>query len=289
MQCVCKQEQVAFACKHCLTGFYCSSACYQQDKENHAYVCNFLQTIGARKRERDVYDPMLEQNGLFVWEHCLKGYVIKKFIAGGTVGQVYQVCKEVQDDCDYVMKIVTTNNDPELLEQFDTESAFTQLLSDEAGVGPEVFGAWKCENYGFMVLEKWDGDVGPYEVLPMDVLASLEDDVTTLHEMNIVHADIMPRNVLANRDAQGVPIDATLTDFSHTQYVNDFLKDVDFVKVMYNYHRKEYPKYFKQEKVTLARVLQDPRLLDWGLIWSQKKHWEQKKGKTRRVKRRNKK
>lgn len=290
----CKKGAAAFACGGCYRRFYCSPPCQEVDWQKHNRVCTLLQQIGVSppkmagaKRKREESEDQEEEEEFDVedldyridpeeyrdlFEVCLKGYQLQEFLAQGTYGLVYRLCK---DDCDYVVKVqplfdrTTGEFDPELQINFIEEAKKTQFLADEAGIGPTFYGYFICDDFGFTITEKWDRELSKDDPLNRALVNHLRMEVSKLHAMHLIHMDILPKNVLVKLNPQGQVVQLTLTDFGLTvddDYYEDPLNR-EHLEVMYKYHRDRFPLYFERFKLTFDAIQKRPSLIDYGLLY----------------------
>lgn len=101
-------------------------------------------------------------------------------------------------------------------------------------IGPHfvAVAAWKCEDVGFLVMEKWDGTLRPSDKLSKKALiGKLEDQVGKLKGMGLVHGDILHKNILVRRDSSG-----NVKDVTSMATKEAWQADIPFLTTMYLYH-----------------------------------------------------
>lgn len=168
---------------------------------------------------------------------------------------------------------------------FLKEVSITELMSRH-NIGPKFKGAYICEGkkIGVILLELWSksfyyGFYNDKYCLDKSLIDKLKRKVDKLHKLGYVHNDITPYNILIRGDVDEddqIPwvSDITLTDFGITQKASAKFKGME---VLYKHHKRHYPDYFKQKGVTLAKVKQNPILLDDAFFWTYKNHCKGKK------------
>ena len=95
--------------------------------------------------------------------------------------------------------------------------------------------------------------------------------IDTLHETGYIHADILEKNVLVKVDPNNNTIqDITLTDFGLMDMEEDWKANPEFLEELYNYHSaapNNTRHYFQDLDISLEDVLDDPRHLDYALLY----------------------
>ncbi len=207
-----------------------------------------------------------------------------KYIAEGTYGIVYKSC-DLKGDCNYVLKIqvfidTVDKSLSESIAEWKKEALLVKKLSEDYDIGAKFIGAWMCGSVtGIIVSKLWDGALGSggnWQTVicpPKHLVEKLENQVRILHDkLNLVHADILPKNILIKKDSAGVITDITLTDFGMCQSPAEFQKDQkthDWIKTLYDYHFGHLylrPYYFDKH-VSLQDVIGDPKHLDFDLLY----------------------
>jgi len=205
---------------------------------------------------------------------CLEGYLLKKFIFEGAYGVVYQSC-DITNDCRYAMKMQEIA-DEEAARDWRREINHMKILSENYNIGPKFIGAWTCnaDNIGMTVTELWDGVLKAKECPPINIRNKIKDQISKLHDLGLIHGDILEKNILVRRDKNDDVVDATLTDFGFLTDPDEWKNNIDFLHNVYNYHMK-YPStklYYLTENLDFDDIYDDPYHLDQGLIyfWNEK-------------------
>lgn len=210
----------------------------------------------------------VNSDGDEVNKQCMNGYNLEKELGKGGFGIVYQSCK-IDGDCDYAIKFQKLTS-KKTTDAWIKEGSYVRILSENYGVGPKYVGSWVCDKFGLIITEKWDGTLLKKDVVSTAMLNKLIDQINKMHSIGLVHGDILEKNVLVNRDKAGKIRDITLTDFGITNTVDGWKKNESYLKKIYEYHndRTHSTKfYFSQNHVTMQAVINDPSLLDNGLVW----------------------
>ena len=156
-------------------------------------------------------------------DECMDGFTLKRFIASGAYGSVYEACKP-KDNCNYVVKF--QRNDKTFFKEFELMYKLAKL-----NVGPKPFGAFECGRIGtgILVTEKWDGTMEEGDIgnIPTHLLTKLRKQIQSMHDHYIIHCDIHHRNVLVKRDEAGKLTDITLTDFGLAKYLDEMVPDME--------------------------------------------------------------
>jgi len=144
----------------------------------------------------------------------------------------------------------------------------------------------------YSVFEKWDMDLRQWirqQPEPRDALCTISQSVmrklangmAALHKLEIIHLDLLPKNILVNVD-QGKVIDIAMTDFGNAIHRNDWFFD-QTTKI-----RGRFVRYFLQHKeledvgralveqyptpdanayeLTYFWLLHEPENFDWALL-----------------------
>jgi hypothetical protein len=248
--------------------------------------------IGLKFRGQDA--------GMTVNKLCLKGYQLCKALSSGAYGSVYKVC-DINANCNYIIKFQSFEYNPkEQKESWELEVNIT-MLADKHHIGAKYFGHWLCDNdrVGVIVAELWDGSlenqkssIGTF-CISQKLVNKLEKEISELHKLGYVHADIMPKNILVKKDNKGNIIDVTLTDFGLTNTI-EYWKHNLFSSA-YEYHFEPYiindkgiaeknsyyimtqyfKNYYKKEHgrdLSFDTVKKNPTLMDQDVIYYLKHH-----------------
>ena len=199
-----------------------------------------------------------------------------RFLASGGYGAVYQVC-DLKGDCNYVMKIQESSNLKKRM-KWEREVNMTKSLNSY-NIGAKFVGAWFCQDdyVGIIISELWSGELllDDDECLPDDLVDKLSNQVKVIHNLGLVHGDILPKNILIKRNTDGIIIDATITDFGSVSTTEDWKTNKDItsqIKTYYDYHN-QFPNmsmFYTDNNITLKQVVEDPTLLDDALIYNLK-------------------
>jgi len=122
----------------------------------------------------------------------LTGYIAKKI-------PVYGID---QEDCPTNAQIV------------QNELLISKFMSD-LGIGPQIYAMALIRNNGFLIMERFDGNLAELLLLYQDrkdisidpILASIYKLITRMHSIGIVHRDLKPANILYKNDGSVVIAD----------------------------------------------------------------------------------
>jgi serine/threonine protein kinase len=203
---------------------------------------------------------------------CLKGYKIKEYISSGTYGSVHKACLE--DNCDYVIKIMSTDDLPSKIEEGERTKEMSNLE-----IGPKYYGSWTCldDNVFIIVTEKWDDElkVNDIQNLDKEIIDKYEELVKKLNNSGYIHMDLLPKNILVQRYKDLTVIDITLTDFG-IMVTKDKINTLDpaWINTMYEYYMgyTSTAEYFEDKNITLEDVIKNPIHFDKALLYYMRKH-----------------
>jgi serine/threonine protein kinase len=241
---------------------------YHKEKIVLYFIEGFLATheqINELKIDTKLPRYIGTQHKMILPSHCLtmEGYEIQEFIGLGSSGSVHKAC-DIDKNCTYAIKIENIT-ESRLKFLFDEEVKITEIFNRN-NIGPKYYGSWICEGLGFIVTELWDGQL-PNVKLSDDVLRKFRDQIDKLHDLGYVHADILPKNVLVKYDSHKNVKDITLTDFSNSDTIEAWKSRPTYLKIFYDYISVTIAGlYFKKNNITVDMILNDPRLLDFGLL-----------------------
>jgi serine/threonine protein kinase len=202
----------------------------------------------------------------------LKRYDFGSVLGSGTSGTVYQAQKSEKRKGakDVAIKVQMAGED------FGEELRQVKQWS-KLGAGPTFIQAWVADGVGFIATDKWDMSLLDYiQGLPepnkfklSEGLAfKLETLIRRMHEQNVVHGDILEKNILVNVGPDGQVCDLVLTDFGLTDTVEGWQEDPFFLGTM--------RKYLVDENSTTRGYMQtispdelmlNPRHLDYALLY----------------------
>jgi serine/threonine protein kinase len=237
-------------CEQCNWAPYCSTACQAQDTV-HSVECRALVGDGLLPRVPDIK------------------LMLKELLGEGSYGSVFEVCNR-DGECGKVIKIQVLFSQSRV-NAFINEVNIAHRAS-ERGYGPQLlWGAVTStaglqelfvnpekstkvmqfldenaeEAFGLMVQEKWEKslDTKPsYKWCSTDSgsfkssLESLLQKINMMHEDGIVHADLLPKNILYRVvDGKG---QFAITDFG-LSFRRDNAKKLNWLNTMYLYHFRE--------------------------------------------------
>jgi len=227
--------------------------------------------------KRSYTDPIALQfrnnkYGMIIQKICLKGYELKKYLAEGSYGVVYQAC-DTEQNCNYVMKIQQFSlEDKTKTDDWLREVRMNGILSIEHDIGPKFLGAWYCEQdlVGIIVSELWDGQL--FGCPSRELIDKLQKQIDTINELGYVHGDILQKNILVKKDNKGKIIDLTLTDFGSVKTIKEWKKDqenIGLITDFYRYHLSYKPTrdYYEDNQIILEDVIENPPYLDRSLMY----------------------
>jgi tRNA A-37 threonylcarbamoyl transferase component Bud32 len=231
---------------------------------------------------RDVYlEPCVElrigrdAKKAWVTPHSLRGFKLNRVLGSGTSGTVFDSETRHHDD----VAIKAQFASPDFKKECDLVRHMSQL-----GVCPRYVKAWEDEGVGFLATEKWDMSlwdwIKTYKInraqgypLPKRLISKLGRLINVMHQNGYVHGDIMEKNIMLDLDEKGVPIDICLTDFGLTVKKKDWKDNLDFLKVLFDYHMSDCNytnRYFQEQNIKFADVAIDPTHLDKALLYYMK-------------------
>jgi hypothetical protein len=88
-------------------------------------------------------------------ETCMKSWTKSQQLGKGVFSSVYQSCNNTS--CNYVMKVSEINNDQQY-QMFERDQHFLFKLKGKE-IAPEIEDAWICDDRGYIIMEKLDGDL----------------------------------------------------------------------------------------------------------------------------------
>jgi serine/threonine protein kinase len=231
-----------------------------------------------QNKDGNIRLPLGKNDHETVSQTCLKGFELKPFLMGrGAYGSVAQAC--LKDRCDYAVKMMRTQNVNK------EEIAIIKELSG-LGIGAKFIDSWECDPADFqaplldqpvmdedsssitmIVSEKWDSQLPFDTCIDPKILVKLCGEIQTLHELGLVHGDILEKNILV-KTKDGKIVDATLTDFGTVDTVEAWKKDPNRIKDFIEYQLMSYLEdYYIDNEIMTEDVIEDPTHLDKALMW----------------------
>lgn len=211
------------------------------------------------------------------------GYTVKERIGSGSSASVYRATRSGFPDAG--VKVQHLAGCPQRTRHFWKEAKMAQKMSD-AGLGPQVQDVWCTGNGegGLIACDIWDMSLrdaqkllGDRFVLSPAMWYKLMVLVKRIHELGLVHGDLLEKNILVrlsggdDDDNQDVRVvDLTLTDFGLMQSIKRWKRNPDFVKTMYQYltdRGQTTRHYFEDFGLTVEDVQRDPRHMDLALLY----------------------
>lgn len=149
---------------------------------------------------------------------CVKRWESLKELGSGCCATVSQACALGTNDCKYVLKVSSVNDDI-YFDIFQRDVHFLNLLQG-TGLVPKIYDQWICGAYGYMVLELFDGNADDFmakqsdgtELISINILEQMMELCSNLSLRGIIHGDIKPDNFLYKIKGQD-KYDIVLTDF----------------------------------------------------------------------------
>lgn len=207
---------------------------------------------------------------------CFKDYRLTKFLGKGSYGSVFAACRT--NICNYAIKIIMLAGGETSLGQvpavFIREAKIIKRLS-ELDVGPRFFDAWICKLpsgiiFGCLVIEIWDGELQPNECLTLPQIVKVEAQIKKIHALGDMHGDIFLKNVLVKRD-KGTIVDVTLNDFGNSAKFEQWRKILSESREDFFYNNylesPQNQQLFNDRNISFEDVLDDPRVLDYALVY----------------------
>lgn len=207
---------------------------------------------------------------------CFKAYRLTKFLGKGSYGSVFAACWS--NICNYAIKIIMLAGGDTSLGQvpavFIREAKVIKRLS-EMDVGPGFFDAWICKLpsgiiFGCLVIEIWDGELRRDDCLTPEQIDKLETQIRKIHALGEMHGDIFLKNILVKRSG-GKVVDVTLNDFGTIGKVEQWRKILSESREDFFYNNylesPQNQQLFEDKNVSFQDVLDDPRVLDYALVY----------------------
>lgn len=193
----------------------------------------------------------------------LRGYQLLGILGSGTSATVYE-CEGGGGGPTLAMKVQKYDRGAE------EEAQVARTFSD-MGIGPTYIDAWHTEQLHFLVTDKWDGSMLHFQLdtLPPALLYKLETCVKRMHELNLVHADLLPKNVLVKMH-NGAPVDVTLCDFGlvRESHVWQGDSDDDVLRMLQYYRHRGNPScnYMRRNAIDIEKLAEYPFHADLAFL-----------------------
>jgi len=222
---------------------------------------------GKKRASEEVEVPLATKRSKQIRKGCLKGYELKNLIGEGGWGTVSKAC--LNKKCTYAVKLVDAATRDEV-KAFDTETKIQKDLWENGQVGPKFYGSWKCDNVGLSVTDMWDGELPRESVLSANLLSKILKQIHAIHKKNIVHGDILRKNILVKLTADHKIKDITITDFGSANKISKWKKERQSITNFYRYHLQSAAarKYYRRYNIQLKDVIKDPRHLDFAMLYA---------------------
>jgi len=224
----------------------------------------------------------------------IEKYKLGLKLGSGSYGVVYKALNTTTKN-DLAVKAQTFEinesvNNMTSLTDFINEATLLKKLNGK-NIGPTLYNAWYCKNKhidafdtskitGYIVTNMYDGDLDDYTIynpllgtyklkknviLHKNVVNKLESQIKTMNDMNIIHTDIFPRNILVKIKKTKNKVEITeliLTDFGLADYVSNF-KDNEWFKRLFENYKNVLQDNFPY---SIVEVKRNPFLYDKAYI-----------------------
>jgi hypothetical protein len=172
---------------------------------------------------------------------CVESWIRQRELGRGCFGSVFQACKS-DNECNYVLKVSDISNQHRY-EMFQRDQHFLFLLNGK-GIAPEIYDAYVCNEFGHVVMDKWDGDVKSTELWRYGsdglmyvqewVWLQMIDCLVKLSAMKILHGDVKEDNFLVKVAERKL----CLADFGTAiDYSKEVITDPNMVKMGWHLNR----------------------------------------------------
>lgn len=190
-----------------------------------------------RKRRKTLFESKFGNGVMWIpvkskdSETCLRAYEQAKVIAYGATGTIASVQKSGNP---YILKVVPFIIEDEELENrremFNREVFYLNLLQP-LGITPKLYASWICEDCGYYVMDRWDGDLDSLMEkdlelitritrtslslkIPEDWWNRIKEILKILSSQGIIHGDLKLDQFLYRwLDKEKKQIEICLTDF----------------------------------------------------------------------------
>lgn len=168
---------------------------------------------------------------------------------------------------------------------FKNEVKITKKLSLDFNVGPRYIDAWICKNNKvnsgyvslYMIFEKMERPLAKLMYIDKNSIIRLKEnvlikraayekirrDINTVHDEDLIHFDMMPKNIMVNTEQIGDKTIITrmeIIDFGISSYMKDVINNISWLDKVYDYHYQNYD--FLMDSLDYDIYLDDPRAID---------------------------
>lgn len=168
---------------------------------------------------------------------------------------------------------------------FKNEVKITKRLSLDYNIGPRYIDSWICKNRKvisgyislYMIFEKMEKCLSKFMYIDKHSIFRMKEnvviksvayekirrDINTMHDIDIAHFDLMPKNIMVNTEKIGDKTVITrmeIIDFGISCYMKDSINNIPWLDKLYYYHRENYD--FLMDSLDYDMYLDDPRAID---------------------------
>ncbi len=216
-----------------------------------------------------------------------KNYTLGKFINDGKSASVYLLeNKNGLENIALKIQLIDSKK------TFNNEIKIA-LLFNEFNIGPKVYDHWitsacgsQASNgvkmYGFITMEYWNAELPPLWDSKNKLVSSdyhkLKDNlkirdviikqIKTIHNQGYLHLDISETNILIRGKFQDLENDnVTIADFGLSTKIKNVHEKL--IERIYT-NLIDWPQtgdYFKYKQITLTKLIQNPKLIDYSFVW----------------------
>lgn len=173
---------------------------------------------------------------------CIGSWAKSQELGRGAFGSVFSACKS-NTLCNYVMKVSDISTE-DRYQMFQRDQHFLFLLKGR-NIAPEIEDAWVCNDFGYIVMDKWDGDLlstGIFTIHSQDGKMKIQEwawlemirCLLELSKLKIVHGDVHEGNFLVKLAERKV----CLSDYGTSiDYSKEVITDPKFIKMGWHYNR----------------------------------------------------
>lgn len=186
--------------------------------------------MGIQKEDVIEYVPLTYSDR----EKCKEKWSFGKEIGSGSYGSIREACSNSR--CENVVKVVDISS-KRTYEAFNRDYTFLKRLQN-SGIVPKLEDYWTCDNIGFLVIERFTGDVARLIteekdrfIIPSRILKKMQNIIKQLSDRRIIHGDLKPDQFLYKNG------NVVLTDFGTAL---DYSKDVITKDTMLGWHYSRF-------------------------------------------------